>query len=676
MYWLRSGNMLSPFFFLCIAGMFSYGGYLILRSRFQLRKTEIPLLSFGIGLTLYLWLANLAGHFLSSDLAFSLPALLILTVGLLLQKKSTLPPEQQPSWRIFLKQAGVLLILIFFFTLLGRGLAIFDERKNLTLISLMANGDIPAHNPLNPAALYQYHYGSQLLGASLVKIGGFFPWSAFDISKAIYWALCVILIYYTTRRFTRKNWAAIVLTGAYIFLSGSRFLLMLLPEQFLQSLDGSISLLGSSQDIGLPFSQALFADWVIGGGPPAGYSFGFLNGILKPLIMSHSGTETFALAIILMIFLLADSTSQKESKWLLAIPFAQLALTWETTYILVAIAVLLMVIFTVVKKTFKENQVLQTLLFSGLLSIPLVLLQGGTLTEMARNVLSGLFRSQPTVNAGITAGGIFQFVWPPVIFSGHLGALSVFDAPQLLAGLCEIGPAIFFIPAIWKWLKNQEEGSIRTTGSMLFISMLIGLLLPVFFTYPSSERDITRFSGYGLAILLLLFTLYLLDQGKSQKTGMRIVECISLLIMAAGGLVVGVEQLSGLNQPILAEGIDGWDARMSAQTWGKLDKGALVYDPSSTGWRSAVLSGNPTLLESSTYTQADYERLRDDPTLQDFQSYGFSYIYMDETWWHALDPHQRALFEQDCVVEVSNVKNDQGEILRSLFDIRACREGR
>ena len=147
------------------------------------------------------------------------------------------------------------------------------------------------------------------------------------------------------------------------------------------------------------------------------------------------------------------------------------------------------------------------------------------------------------------------------------------------------------------------------------------------------------------------------------------------LPISAGGLVVGVEQLSGLNQPILAEGIDGWDARMSAQTWGELDKGALVYDPSSTGWRSAVLSGNPTLLETNTYAQADYERLRDDPTLQDFQSYGFSYIYMDETWWQALDQQQRALFEQDCVVEVSSVKDDQGETLRSLFDIRACREG-
>jgi len=143
--------------------------------------------------------------------------------------------------------------------------------------------------------------------------------------------------------------------------------------------------------------------------------------------------------------------------------------------------------------------------------------------------------------------------------------------------------------------------------------------------------------------------------------------------MAAGGVVVAVEQLSALTQPFLAEGIDGWDARISAQVWGELEEDTLVFDPSSTGWRSAVLSGNPTLLEANTYTQTDYERLRDDPTLQDFLSHGFSYIYMDETWWQSLDQEERAWFEQDCVMEVSSVTNDQGEILRSLLDIRTCR---
>jgi len=556
--------------------------------------------------------------------------------------------------------------------MIGRGLAIFDERKNLTLISLMANGDIPPHNPLNPTTLYQYHYGSQLLGASLVKTGGFFPWSAFDISKAVYWALCILLVYCLTRRFSSKSWAPILLSGAYVFMSGSRFLLMLLPEQFLSSLDASITFLGSSQDIGLPFSKAIFADWVIGGGPPSAYSYGFINGILKPLIMSHSGTETFALAIVLMIFLLVTSQPEKEGKWLVGILFAQLALTWETTYLLLAVTVLLLGIHALVKKTYQENHVLKTLVVASIISIPIVLLQGGTVTEMARNILHEIFSDSTTVNAHITEGGLFLFNRSPVIFSGHLGALSIFNPSQLVVGLCELGPIILTIPAIWKWLKNHTEKAFQTAGIALFISALVGLLIPVFFTYPSSARDITRFSGYGLSILLLLFLLFILDQWKSQKLGVKIIESFSLLTMAVGGLVVGAEQLSALGQPILAEGIDGWDARISAQIWGKLEPDALVYDASSMSWRSAVISGNPTLLESNTYTQTDFEQLRDEPTLQKFQSYGFEYIYIDETWWDTLDQDERALFEQSCVMEIAAIENDQKKVMRSLINISSC----
>jgi hypothetical protein len=60
------------------------------------------------------------------------------------------------------------------------GMAVFDEPKNLSIVSMMAAGDIP------PAL---YECGSrfrislrvQLLGASLVRLGGLQPWSAFDL---------------------------------------------------------------------------------------------------------------------------------------------------------------------------------------------------------------------------------------------------------------------------------------------------------------------------------------------------------------------------------------------------------------------------------------------------------------------------------------------------------------
>ncbi|MHB8806648.1 MAG: hypothetical protein ACYC59_03610, partial [Anaerolineaceae bacterium] len=266
MYWLRDSSYLGILVWGACALMWSIGGTWLVTMTFDLQKHESLILGFATGLVFYLWLTNILGHFLSTELAFLLPAPLIFLLGFLSRRFN---PQKKinGSLRTVLFQAFIFLLLAGFFTLIGRGLAIFDERKNLSLISLMANGDIPPHNPLNPLTLYQYHYGSQLLGASLVKIGRFLPWSAFDISKGIYWALTIFLIYILIRRFTSKNWVALLLTGIYPFLTGTRYLLMFLPENFLANLDNKVTLLGSSQDMGLPFSKALFADWVIGGGP-------------------------------------------------------------------------------------------------------------------------------------------------------------------------------------------------------------------------------------------------------------------------------------------------------------------------------------------------------------------------------------------------------------------------
>ena len=673
MYWLREFNSFN--LLLCFSSglSWSFGGYFLITRLFSLNKRETPLLSFGVGLVLYLWLANILGHFLAPYLAFLLPSPLILIAGLVVRKTSPQPHKKIPL-KEFLIQAGIFTILVVFFTLIGRGLAIFDERKNLTLISLMANGDIPPHNPLNPETSYQYHYGSQLLGASLTKIGGFFPWSAFDISKSIFWALTVFLVYYIIRRRTQKELPAILLTGTYCLFSGTRYLLMLFPQGFLSALNEKITLLGSSQDIGLPFSQAIFADWIIGGGPPSAYPYGFINGILKPLIMAHSGTETFALAIVLMLWLLLSSQSKKPAVWIIAILFAHLALTWETTYILLAIAGILYAGIHYITHRQKEekNAILNMLMLAGVISIPLVLLQGGTIHEIGKNYLSTLLHSSPTINAAITEEGMFRFNFPPVIFSGHLGALSIFDPAQLLVGLCELGPSIFFIPPIWKWIKVQNKYGERIVLQIFFLSALIGLLIPAFLTYQSSARDITRFSAYGLAILNILFLFFIIESWKTQRVFVKIIEGISLGLMMVSGSVIGIVQLSAINKPVLTEGIDGWDARLSAQIWAALPDDAWVFDPSNYNWRASVISGNPTLISSPTLDQTQWERLRNTPRLEEFLQTGFEYIYIDEDWWAALEPEYRQELERECVQTIAELQDEESGVLRRLIMISNC----
>ncbi len=671
MYWLRDSSFLGILVWGACALMWSIGGTWLVTMIFDLQKHESLILGFATGLVFYLWLTNILGHFLSTELAFLLPAPLIFLLGFLSRRFN---PQKKidGSLRTVLFQAFFFLLLAGFFTLIGRGLAIFDERKNLSLISLMANGDIPPHNPLNPLTLYQYHYGSQLLGASLVKIGGFLPWSAFDISKGIYWALTILLIYILIRRFTSKNWVALLLTGIYPFLTGTRYLLMFLPENILANLDNKITLLGSSQDMGLPFSKALFADWVIGGGPPSAYPYGFINGILKPLIMSHSGTETLALAIVLMIWLLVSVKSKPAAKWMLGILFAFLALTWETTYGLLAVVIASIFIIRLFKRKKAKDVTLDTLVIAGIISIPIVLLQGGTISEMLKSNLSGFFTSTATINAEITEGGMFAFNWPPVIFSGHLGGLSIFDPAQILVGLCELGPSIFFIPWIWKWIRESTEASQKTMLTILFLSAGLGLLIPTFLTYQSSARDITRFSGYGLAVLIILFLLFIIENWKNQKNLLRFIEVISIGSMAVGGIVIGTVQLSAINKPVLAEGIDGWDARISSEIWGKLTGDGWIFDSASQNWRAAILSGNATLLSSDTFTEGDWDDLRENPRITEFLDHGFGYIYIDEDWWNGLEQADREELSQSCITEVARVENTENGILRRLIKITDC----
>ena len=667
MYWLREGSILGILLWSACGFLWTIGGIWLVTALFDLRKNETLILGFGAGLVSYLWLANIFGHFLSSGLTFSLPAAIIFLLGFLVRKRKLDIP-----WRTLLVQTLVFCLLVGFFTLIGRGLAIFDERKNLSIISLMANGDIPPHNPLNPLTYYQYHYGSQLLSASLVKIGGFFPWSAFDISKGIYWALTILLIYLLIRHLTNKKWVAGLLTAIYPLLTGTRYLLMLLPQNFLAGLDSKIIFLGSSQDIGLPFSKAIFTDWVIGGGPPTSYPYGFINGIFNPLVMSHSGTETLALAIVVLIWLLASARSSVAGKWLLAVLFAFLALTWESTYALLAIAVMCMLVAYWITRKKEKNATLTALVLAGIISIPIVLLQGGTLHEIMKSSISGFFTSTKTINSEITEDGMFTFNWLPVIFSGHLGALSIFDPAQLIVGLCELGPSIFFIPRIWNWIRKSDGLQKKTMLNILFCSALVGLLIPAFLTYQPSVRDITRFSAYGLAVLDILFILFLIENWKTQKNFLRGLEIACLCLMAVGGLVTGAVQLSALNQPVLTEGVDGWDARISKTIWGTLDKEGWIFDPSSYNWRAEVLSGKGSMIESAVFTNEDWEELRTNPTIEGFLAHDLTYIYMDEEWWNDLDETARAELSRDCVQEVAKVEDAENGILRALLWIGAC----
>ena len=380
MYWFRDTNFLSFLPWLAISLIWWTGGWLLATHAFKLKRRERLLAGFGLGLILYAWFANLLGRWLSAQIAFVVPAIIVMLIGALAYYWSE--RGQVLDWRDVRSVWPWLLIglaLVFFFVRVGKGLAIFDEGKNLSLISIMGAGDIPPrffpdeNFPIN----HVYHYGFHFLGGSLMRLGGLLPWSAFDLAKAIVWAYAVLLVGLVGQRYIKGSWGGLLAAFVLIFASGTRYLLLLMPPGLLQRADSLIELKGTSALLGLPFSEALTTGWAIDGGPPVDYMFGFLNGIMDPFVLSHQGPNAFAIAIFLLVWIVAPHIRQRLGVFVLAIVFAMWALGWETSYGIFVLGKLVMAVLVYWQIPKLCTVRFQFAFLALLLSIPIVFVQGG-----------------------------------------------------------------------------------------------------------------------------------------------------------------------------------------------------------------------------------------------------------------------------------------------------------
>jgi len=344
MYWYRDGNALSLLPWLLAFFAIWMGGWLIVSHVFRLQKRERLIIGMSLGIILYVWLINFLGHFLNPTLIFTLPAIIIPGFGFFLaQRRKEGSIVDWKDWQIWPWLLSGL-FLFWLFAVLGKGLALFDEQKNLSLISVMANGDVPPRFFLDYPIKYIYHYGFQLFGASLMRLGGMMPWSAFDVAKAIMWSLSLLLAGLLGQRYVGKKWGGLMAATVLAFATGTRYLLFLLPPGLLLKADQAITLQGTSALIGKPFSQALSSGWTIDGGPPIDYIFGFLNGIMDPLVMAHQGPNLFSVLIFLSAWLLLSKVKSKWALPIFAIIFATWALAWEATYALFMVGMLIFAI--------------------------------------------------------------------------------------------------------------------------------------------------------------------------------------------------------------------------------------------------------------------------------------------------------------------------------------------
>src|SRR3990172_4528396 len=332
MYWFRDGNPLSLLPWLAAMVLVWLAGWLLATHAFRLQARERLVVGLGLGVVLYVWLANLLGHWLSPELTFILPALIILVAAILFGWRRAggywLNREDLNVWPWLLTGLG----LVWLSLLWSKGLTLFDEHKNLSLISIIGNGDIPPHFFPNYPLNFIYHYGFHFIGASLMRLGGMLPWSAFDLSKSLLWGVMLLLAVLLGKRYISQRWGGWGAAAVVALASGTRYLLLLLPPGFLLQADKVVQLQGTSALSAKPLSEALISPWPVDGGPPMPYMFGFLNGMMDPMVMAHQGPNIFAVLILLLVWLLLPRLASRWSVLLMAAVFATWALAWETTY--------------------------------------------------------------------------------------------------------------------------------------------------------------------------------------------------------------------------------------------------------------------------------------------------------------------------------------------------------
>ena len=667
MYWIRAGGWVDLLGLFVLTGLWSAGGWLVVLHAFRLEPRERLVTGLGVGLTGFIFFSNLAGHWLRPAPAFWIAAGLVFLLGLVSWRPSAGPLWVLSDWRHW-KLLVELALIAGGFTLIGRGLAVFDEYNSLPLVSAVAAGDIPPHFYLNAGEPYLYHYAFQLFGASLMRIGSFFPWSALDISRGFLGGLALILAGLWGRRVTHSKIGGTAIALFLAFASGGRWALNFLPYSVLRSATQGITLWGSAADSAATLFDGLSAPWAIEGGPPVPIPLAFANGILPPFVLGvFTGPKSLALIALFLFLLLFPRKTDWRSVVVLAGVFSVWALAAEAEFVLIALGLITMALLVRAQGPGRPwGKEVRPALGSLLPAVLLSLVQGGTITEVARSLAVRL--GGP--GAAPVEAGLFALRFPLAIVSSHLGELRLDRVGQLLVGLFEIGPILLAAPiALWaagRWLRRGRYELVAVVLSGVF-----GLGIPLFLRY-SVERDITRLSGsalldWGLLSVPVLWFLWPRLRAGWMKTG--------IVIWAAttgfAGVVVLGPLLTAMSRPVFSNDIAVVDAAMTRRFWDELDPSALILD--SRSWRAVVVTGRLTrsALDVTTDMPA-WRALVESPLSSRVAQQGFTYVYVDKRWWQAMGEEARASYAQSCAVLLGEETDNSDNGFRRLYDVRQC----
>lgn len=657
------------------------GGVWLARRAFNLRPNELALAGMGLGLMLENWLANLLGRFVAVPAAFWLSAGLVFLAGLAL----TLAPDERGGGRkslrelvdipIYPLQWVGLVLLAFVFTAAGRGLAILDDYQNLPMTSLLATGDIPPHFALDPEVVFDYHYGTLLVAAQVMRVGGLHAWNSIDIVRGFGFALAILLAAQWVRRATGSQLAGFISALMGMFAGGTRWLMLLLPEALLKKISANLQLIGSAAQSAPDFLSALPGVWAVDSGASWAFPFAFANGINPPSIWTyHSGVGM--MGGLTGIFLLL--THNRWRGWpAVAITSAMLAgwaLYAETALVRLAVGlVAVSLLYALLRRTKRLPAGLVRWYWALIPAGLIALAQGGVLTGIATGLFSRL--SGPAAGSGSYFSFGFSLFWPPALLSSHLGYLPLANPYTLLTALFEIGPILLLLPFGLIWGLKAFRSERWYEAILIVLPVLSVITLVVQYTGNAGPTALNRVQGMmiGLAGGNFAFAGMWLWARKRSDT-LKVLLGVLLAVCMFGGVVLFGFELLSAPSPVRSTFVSVLDARAEADYWNRLEPGALIFDKSSS--RPATIFGRATHAGITWYeSKPEWEELVKAPDPARLRAAGYDYAYIDRAYWEKMDPQYRQLLEGECVRLVKEYEWERFPYdFRRLLDIRQCGE--
>jgi hypothetical protein len=640
--------------------LWTIAGWLMTARTFRLEKIERTLVAVSVGIVVNIWLANLAAQFLPQPLAFWLSTGFAILAGLALawplnrELLETLPG----NWKHWL----VFIIIAYVLTLVGRGLAIYDDYHSLASISLMATGDVPPHFPLDPDISYGYHYFLLMFCTQFVQMTRALPWTSIDLARGITLALTLLLGGLWTRRLTGSRWAGFTAVLFLFFAAGMRWILLLIPRSLLDLISSHITFYGAAiSDAGGSIANLLVKTRGLEGAGVFEQPYFLLNGLDNPFVLALGNYGTMPVLLILLLLLLADHRSNWRGTIITAILVASLALANEVTFAFLyaglVIAFLIWIIRNRREKPFKKVwPEIITFTAAGLAAI----LQGGMFTSILYNRL--------TPGASMAFDISFKF-GVPSFFNAHFGSLSLFNPAHWILILADSGPMLLLLPVLIVWgVRAARRQEWMAAG--IALSALVGLLATTLtYTGNVATTATTRFTSH-LLTMCKLFAIVLVWNWAAKRSEVIKQGLVGLGLAASlAGMAIFALQIASAQTPQYSYFLTRLDGSMYEKYWNKLEPDALVFDFENPSRAITVLGRFSSLSRYWDYRDTErWDELIRSPDPYSLRAAGFSYVYLGEDDLAELD--ETALMQSACVKEVDKVQDNYP--FRSLLDIRNC----